>query len=56
MPDEFINEEGNNVTEAFKSYLRPLLGTQMKFAHRLRAPMVPKLLENSSLENNREIV
>ncbi len=26
MPDRFINEEGNFVTEAFKAYARPLLG------------------------------
>jgi 6-phosphofructokinase len=56
MPDEFINKEGNNVTEAFKTYLRPLLGTQMKYAHRLRAPKVAKLLENAAIEENREIV
>lgn len=26
MPDEFINAEGNNVTEAYKNWVRPLLG------------------------------
>ena len=26
MPDEYINEEGNGVTEAFKEWCRPLLG------------------------------
>lgn len=26
MPDEYINEEGNGVTEAFKQWCRPLLG------------------------------
>ena len=26
MPDEFINDEGNGVTDAFRLYLRPLLG------------------------------
>ena len=26
MPDEFINAEGNGVTEAFKAWCRPLLG------------------------------
>ncbi len=26
MPDEFINEQGNGVTEAFKEWCRPLLG------------------------------
>ena len=26
MPDEFINDEGNGVTEAYKNWVRPLLG------------------------------
>lgn len=45
MPDEFINAEGNNVTEAFKHYVIPLLGSDMGSAHKLRAPRVPKLLK-----------
>lgn len=44
MPDEFINEAGNGVTEAFKYYLLPLLGSNMPQAHRLRAPRVEKKL------------
>lgn len=44
MPDEFINAEGNNVTDAFKYYVRPLLGSGLPTGHRLRAPMVQKLL------------
>lgn len=44
MPDEFINEAGNGVTEAFKYYLLPLLGSNMLQAHRLRAPRVEKKL------------
>lgn len=44
MPDSFINQEGNNVTEEFKNYLRPLLGSNMPEAHRLRAPKVLKIL------------
>jgi 6-phosphofructokinase 1 len=44
MPDEFINEDGNNVTDAFKYYVRPLLGSGLPTAHRLRAPMVQKIL------------
>jgi len=44
MPDEFINKAGNNVTEAFSHYLRPLLGSDMPEASRLRAPLVPKIL------------
>ena len=44
MPDSFINKAGNNVTEAFNNYLRPLLGSNMPEAARLRAPIVPKVL------------
>lgn len=44
MPDNFINEEGNYVTEDFKNYLRPLLGSDMPQPHRLRAPRVDKIL------------
>ncbi|NLZ87891.1 MAG: 6-phosphofructokinase [Clostridiales bacterium] len=43
MPDEFINAEGNNVTDAFKYYLQPLLGSGMPEASRLRAPMAEKI-------------
>lgn len=45
MPDEFINSEGNNVTEAFRHYVLPLLGSGLQQAHRLRAPKVPKILK-----------
>jgi len=45
MPDEFINEETNDVTEAFYAYARPLLGSGMPQPHRLRAPQVTKLLK-----------
>ncbi len=45
MPDEFINDKGNNVTEAFKSYVTPLLGSNMPSASILRAPRVPKILK-----------
>ena len=44
MPDEFINEAGNGVTEAFKNYCRPLLGGGLPESHRIRAPRVAKLL------------
>ena len=44
MPDEFINEEGNGVTQAFHAYCRPLLGSGMPEPHRIRAPKVPKIL------------
>ena len=43
MPDEYINAEGNNVTEAFYQYVRPLLGSGLPTASRLRAPLVPKI-------------
>jgi 6-phosphofructokinase 1 len=44
MPDEFINKEGNNVTDAFKYYVRPLMGSGLHSADRLRAPRAPKVL------------
>lgn len=44
MPDEFINLAGNNVTDAFKFYVRPLLGSGLESAHRIRAPRVSKIL------------
>lgn len=44
MPDEFINAEGNHVTDAFKFYVRPLLGSGLGSAARLRAPKAPKIL------------
>ncbi len=46
MPDEFINAAGNHVTDAFKYYLRPLLGSGLGSAARLRAPRAPKILHN----------
>jgi 6-phosphofructokinase 1 len=42
MPDEFINAQGNNVTEAFRSYVVPLMGPAPE-ANRLAAPIVSKL-------------
>ena len=44
MPDSFINETGNGVTDEFRNYCRPLLGSNMPQSHRLRAPAVPKIL------------
>ncbi|CDH43259.1 6-phosphofructokinase [Candidatus Contendibacter odensensis] len=38
LPDEFINADGNNVTNAFRNYLRPLLGDDMPCLERLWAP------------------
>jgi 6-phosphofructokinase 1 len=47
MPDEFINKEGNDVTDAFKYYVRPLLGSGLHSAERLRAPKALKILKKS---------
>ncbi len=44
MPDNFINEEGNGVTQDFMNYCRPLLGSNIPEPHRLRAPAVAKIL------------
>jgi ATP-dependent phosphofructokinase / diphosphate-dependent phosphofructokinase len=46
MPSEFINREGNNVTDAFKFYVRPLLGSGLPQPSWVRAPQVTKLLIN----------
>ena len=44
MPDAFINEAGNGVTEAFRNYVRPLVGS-MPIMDRISAPLVPKILK-----------
>lgn len=55
MPDEFITPEGNDVTDAFRMYLRPLLGSKMPDAYRLRAPFIPKILnEGASCSSERQ--
>jgi len=46
MPDEFINQEGNHITDAFKFYVRPLLGSGLQSPSQLRAPKVAKLLQS----------
>ncbi|MDO4719355.1 MAG: 6-phosphofructokinase [Peptostreptococcaceae bacterium] len=45
MPEHFINAQGNHVTDAFKNYLRPLIGSDPLSSHMLRAPRVAKLLK-----------
>ncbi len=45
MEDEFIDEKGTGVTDAFRLYLRPLLGSGMPDAFRLRPAPVPKILK-----------
>jgi 6-phosphofructokinase 1 len=47
MPDAYINAEANNVTDAFRYFCRPLLGSGLQSAHRLRAPRVAKRLAPS---------
>jgi len=44
MEDEFISESGTDVTDAFRLYLRPLLGSGMPDAFRLRRHVVDKRL------------
>jgi len=45
MEDHFISAEGTDVTDAFRMYLRPLLGSGMGDAFRLRPSPVPKILQ-----------
>jgi len=44
MEDEFIAASGTDVTDAFRLYLRPLLGSGMPDAYRLRLNKVDKIL------------
>jgi len=44
MEDEFIAASGTDVTDAFRLYLRPLLGSGMPDAFRLRSHAVAKVL------------
>jgi 6-phosphofructokinase 1 len=44
MEDEFITASGTDVTEAFRLYLRPLLGAGLPDTFRLRPSPVPKVL------------
>ncbi|MBL8306610.1 MAG: 6-phosphofructokinase [Rubrivivax sp.] len=45
MEDEFISASGTDVTDQFRLYLRPLLGSGMPDAFRLRPNPVPKILK-----------
>jgi ATP-dependent phosphofructokinase / diphosphate-dependent phosphofructokinase len=47
MDDEFIAAGGTDVTDAFRMYLRPLLGSGMPDAFRLRPNVVPRVLRKS---------
>jgi 6-phosphofructokinase len=44
MEDEFIAASGTDVTDAYRLYLRPLLGSGMPDAYRLRSNRVDKIL------------
>ncbi|MBU3890488.1 6-phosphofructokinase [Methylosinus sporium] len=44
MPAEFLTADGTDVTDAFRLYLRPLLGSGMPDAYRLRLNPVAKKL------------
>ncbi|MBP6252184.1 MAG: diphosphate--fructose-6-phosphate 1-phosphotransferase, partial [Rubrivivax sp.] len=43
MEDELIAASGTDITDKFRLYLRPLLGSGMPEAHRLRRVAVPRL-------------
>jgi 6-phosphofructokinase 1 len=45
MEDALISESGTDVTDAFRSYLKPLLGEDMPESHRLRGAPVAKILK-----------
>lgn len=45
MDDEFIAASGTDVTDAYRLYLRPLLGSGMPDAYRLRLNRVDKILK-----------
>jgi 6-phosphofructokinase 1 len=45
MPDEFISPNGTDVTDAYRLYLRPLLGKSLPDAYRLRRNTVAKILK-----------
>jgi 6-phosphofructokinase 1 len=46
MEDEFIAASGTDVTDAYRLYLRPLLGSGMPDAYRLRLNRVDKILNS----------
>ena len=47
MEDEFIAANGTDVTDAYRMYLRPLLGSGMPDAYRLRLNKVDKILRSA---------
>jgi 6-phosphofructokinase len=48
MEDEFIAASGTDITDAYRLYLRPLLGSGMPDAYRLRLNKVAKILKPNS--------
>ena len=48
MPDEFIAASGTGITDAFRMYLRPLLGSGMPEAYRLRLNPVDRILRRAA--------
>ena len=48
MEDEFISASGTDVTDAFRLYLRPLLGSGLPDAFRLRHHPVAKVLNRGT--------
>jgi ATP-dependent phosphofructokinase / diphosphate-dependent phosphofructokinase len=48
MDDQFIADSGTDVTDAFRLYLRPLLGSAMPDAYRLRGVAVGKAAAGAS--------
>jgi len=46
MDDAFIADSGTDITDAFRMYLRPLLGSNMPDAYRLRPAPVEKVLNS----------
>ena len=45
MEEHLIDAGGTDVTDAFRAYLQPLLGSGLPEADRLRAAAVPKRLK-----------
>jgi ATP-dependent phosphofructokinase / diphosphate-dependent phosphofructokinase len=44
MEDELLSANGTDVTDAYRNYLRPLLGSNLPDAFRLRPNAVQKIL------------
>lgn len=45
MADKFIADCATDVTPAFIEYLKPMVGSDMTYAHRLQAPVIEKILK-----------